>query len=222
MIFDLWSEWERVFEVKQSRIDRRQFLGSVAGAAAFTIVPRRVLGGPGVVPPSEKLNIACIGIGGQGAGDIESVSSENIVALCDVDSGEHTAKTVAKYPSAKRYKDFRKMLDAEDRHIDAVTVSTPDHIHAVAAMAAIKRGKHVYCEKPLCHDIYELRQLTEAARKYGVQTQMGTQIHGTNEMKLFVEIIRSGVVGRIRRVDIWSNKNWGGGTRPTDTPPVPG
>ena len=207
--------------MKNGRMNRRQFLGGAATVAAFTIVPRHVLAGSGQTPPSEKLNIACIGIGGQGASDIQSVSSENIVALCDVDWGNHTAKTFEKFPNAKKYKDFRKMLDAEDKNIDAVTVSTPDNIHAVAAMAAIKRGKHVYCEKPLCHDIYEVRQLTEAARKQGVATQMGTQIHGTHEMKLFVEIIQSGVIGKIRKVDLWSGKNWGGGERPTDTPPVP-
>jgi predicted dehydrogenase len=207
--------------VRQSQVTRRRFLGGVAAAAAFTIVPRHVLGGPGRTPPSEKLNIACIGVGGMGASDVQSVSSENIVALCDVDWGKHTAESFAKHPEAKKYKDFRRMLDAEDKNIDAVTVSTPDHIHAVAAMAAIKRGKHVYCQKPLCHDIAEVRQLTEAARRQGVATQMGTQIHATSEMKLFVEMIRSGVIGKVRRVDIWSGKNWGGGERPTDTPPVP-
>lgn len=207
--------------MKTTRINRRQFLGSAVAAAAFTIVPRHVLGGAKQVPPSEKLNIASIGIGGQGASDIQSVSSENIVALCDVDWGKHTAATFEKFPNAKKYKDFRKMLEAEAKNIDAVTVSTPDNLHAVAAMMAVKMDKHVYCEKPLCHDIYEVRSLTEEARKRGVMTQMGTQIHGTNEMKLFVEIIKSGAIGKIHRVDLWSSKNWGGGTRPTDTPPVP-
>jgi len=202
-------------------MNRRQFLGSAAAAAAFTIVPRHVVAGARQVPPSEKLNIACIGVGGQGASDIQSVSTENIVAMCDVDWGKHTAASFGKHPDAKKYKDFRKMLEAEAKNIDAVTVSTPDNLHAVAAMMAVKMGKHVYCEKPLCHDIYEVRQLTEAARKQGVVTQMGTQIHGTNDMKLFVEIIKSGAIGKIRRVDLWSSKNWGGGTRPTDTPPVP-
>jgi predicted dehydrogenase len=202
-------------------MNRREFLAGAAGVVAFTVVPRHVLGGPRKVPPSEKLNIACIGIGGQGASDIDSVSSENIVALCDVDWGPHTAKTFEKFPNARKYKDFRKMLDAEDKNIDAVTVSTPDNIHAVAAMAAMKRGKHVYVEKPLCHDIYEVRQLTEEARKRGLQTQMGTQLHATGEMKSFVELVRSGVIGKIHRVDLWSGKNWGGGERPTDTPPVP-
>jgi predicted dehydrogenase len=141
--------------------------------------------------------------------------------LCDVDWGKHTAESFGKYPNAKKYKDFRKMLDAEDKNIDAVTVATPDNIHAVAAMAAMKRNKHVYCEKPLCHDIYEVRQLTEEARRRGLMTQMGTQLHATGEMKTFVEWVKSGVIGKINRVDLWSGKNWGGGERPTDTPPVP-
>lgn len=207
--------------MKTGQMNRRQFLGSAAAVAAFTIVPRHVLGGARQVPPSEKLNIACIGIGGQGASDIQSVSTENIVALCDVDWSRHTAATFEKHPNAKKYKDFRKMLETEAKNIDAVTVSTPDNLHAVAAMMAIKMGKHVYVEKPLCHDVYEVRQLTEEARKRGVMTQMGTQMHGTHDMKLFVEIIKSGAIGKIHRVDLWSNKNWGGGARPTDTPPVP-
>ncbi|MHC4521153.1 MAG: Gfo/Idh/MocA family protein [Planctomycetota bacterium] len=206
--------------VKDNKITRRRFLGSAAATAAFTIVPRRVLGGPRHVAPSEKLNIGCIGVGGQGAYDVDQFTNENIVALCDVD-WKHAAGTFEKSPSAKKYRDFRKMLDKEDKNIDAVLVATPDHIHAVASMAAIKQGKHVYTEKPLCHDVYEVRQLTLAARKYGVQTQMGTQIHATSEMKILVEIIRSGVIGNVRKVDLWSGKNWGGGTRPTDTPPIP-
>jgi predicted dehydrogenase len=207
--------------VKARQINRRQFLGSAAAAAAFTIVPRHVLGGARHVPPSEKLNIASIGVGGQGGNDLQQVSTENIVALCDPDWGNHTAASFKKHPTAKKYKDFRKMLEAEEKNIDAVTVGTPDNIHAVAAMMAVKMGKHVYCEKPLCHDIYEVRRLTEEARRQGVATQMGTQLHATGEMKSFVEWVKSGVIGKIRRVDLWSGKNWGGGTRPTDTPPVP-
>ncbi len=203
-------------------MDRRRFLGAAAGAvAAFTIVPRHVLGGAAGPPSSEKLNIACVGVGGQGASDVGELSTENIVALCDVDWSQHTAETFAKYPNAKKYKDFRKMLEAEDRNIDAVTISTPDNTHAVVAMMAIKMGKHVYCQKPLCHDIEEVRRLTVAAREQGVMTQMGTQIHATTELKMLVEMVRSGVIGKVRRVDIWSGKDWGGGTRPADTPPVP-
>jgi predicted dehydrogenase len=201
-------------------ITRRQFLGSAAAAAAFTIVPRHVLGGAGTIPPSEKLNIACIGIGGMGASDVGQVSTENIVALCDVD-WRHAAGTFTKYPRAKKYRDFRRMLEREAKNIDAVTVSTPDNLHAVAAMMAIKNDKHVYCQKPLAHDVFEVRRLTEEARKHKVMTQMGIQIHAENAVKWVVEIIKSGMIGKVRKVDIFSNKNWGGGTRPTDKPPVP-
>jgi predicted dehydrogenase len=207
--------------VKRQKITRRDFLSGVAATAAFTIVPRHVLGGSGRISPSEKLNVACIGIGGQGASDIQSISSENIIALCDVDWGTHTAKTFERFPSAKKYKDFRKMLDSEDENIDAVTVATPDNIHAVAAMTAIKRGKHVYCEKPLCHDIFEVRQLTEAAREHNVMTQMGTQLHAEECVRRVAEMIKSGLIGKVRKVDIWSGKNWGGGERPKETEPVP-
>ena len=202
------------------RMTRRDFLGGAAAVAAFTVVPSHVLGARRSVPPSEKLNIACIGVGGMGASDVRSVSTENIVALCDVDSKRAEGSFKA-YPQANKYRDFRKMLEKEDKNIDAVTVSTPDNLHAVAAMAALKMGKHVYCQKPLCHDIYEVRQLTEEARKQKAVTQMGIQIHAEQTVKFAVEIIKSGVIGKVHKVDIFSNKNWGGGTRPTDTPPVP-
>lgn len=188
--------------------------------AAFTVVPRHVLGGPNYVAPSERLDIACIGVGGMGASDVSQFAGENIVALCDVD-WRRAAGTFQKFPNAKKYSDFRKMLDAEEKNIDAVSVSTPDHTHAVASMAAMRRGKHVYCQKPLCHNVYEVRRLTMAAREHGVVTQMGTQLHATMEMKRLVEMIQSGLIGKVRKVDLWSGKNWGGGTRPTDTPPVP-
>jgi hypothetical protein len=142
---------------RKSRISRRDFMGASVAAAAFTIVPRHVLGGAGNTAPSDKLNIAGIGVAGRGAGDIGEVSSENIVALCDVDF-RHAAGTFKKYPKARQYRDFRKMLDKENKNIDAVVVATPDHTHAVATMMAIKMGKHVYCEKPLAHDIFEVRK----------------------------------------------------------------
>ena len=190
-------------------ITRREFISQASAAAAavsaFTIVPRHVLGGPKYTAPSDKLNIACIGIGGKGGSDIYSVRSENIVALCDVDY-KRGARTFKRYPKAKQYKDFRIMLEKEDKNIDAVMVSTPDHTHAVAAMMAIKMDKHVYCQKPLAHDMYEVRALTEEARKRGVVTQMGIQIHATNEMKFGVEMIKSGIIGKVRRVDVWSSK----------------
>jgi predicted dehydrogenase len=205
-------------------ISRRNFLaGSLAAATAFTIVPRYVLGGTGNVPPSEKLNIASIGCGGMGAVDIKNLATQNIVALCDVDD-PRAAKTFGLHPNAKKYKDFRVMLEKEQNNIDAVSVSTPDHAHALQAMMAVKMGKHVYCQKPLCHDLYETRKLTEEARKQKVVTQMGTQIHATNALKMAVEVIKSGTIGNVREVHIWSNKKEStplNTARPLDTPPVP-
>ncbi len=168
------------------RPSRRRFMQEMAAVAAFTIVPRRVLGGAGYVPPSEKLNIAGIGIGGRGEGDLDEVGSENIVALCDVDDA-YAGRVFAKYPRARKWRDFRKMLD-EQKDIDAVVIATPDHTHAVIAMAAIKRGKHVYCEKPLAHSIWECRQLAEAAREAKVATQLGNHGQATASNRLVSEI----------------------------------
>ncbi|MBW8041474.1 MAG: Gfo/Idh/MocA family oxidoreductase [Planctomycetes bacterium] len=215
--------------MKKKKISRRDFLGSAAAAAAFTIVPRHVLGGSGNTPPSEKLNIAGIGVGGRGSGDISGVSSENIVALCDVD-WKHAAGTFRRYPKARQYHDFRKMLDKEDKNIDAVVVATPDHIHAPASMAAMKRGKHVYCEKPLTHSVYEARQMAEAARKYKVATQMGNQGQASEQARLLSEYIWDGAIGPVREVHVWTDRPlrglssvyWPQGVeRPKETPPVP-
>ncbi|MDT8302402.1 MAG: Gfo/Idh/MocA family oxidoreductase, partial [Sedimentisphaerales bacterium] len=206
---------------KQNRkISRRDFMGAAAATAAFTFVPRHVLGGARYISPSEKLNVACIGVSGMGGSDVSQMKTENLVAFADVD-WKHAAGTFKRYPNVKKYRDFRRMLDKEGKNIDAVTVSTPDNIHAVAAMRAIKMRKHVYCQKPLAHDVYEVRQLTEAARKYNVMTQMGIQIHAEDTVKVVVEIVKSGMIGKVRKVDIFSNKNWGGGTRPQEGQPVP-
>jgi predicted dehydrogenase len=189
--------------------------------AAFTIAPRSVLGGTGNVPPSEKLNIAGIGIGGRGAGDLDECGSENIVALCDVDEA-HAGGVFKKYPNAKKWTDFRKMLD-EQKDIDAVVIAVPDHLHAVIAMAAIKRGKHVYCEKPLAHCIWECRQLTLAAREAKVATQLGNQGQASESNRLVCEMIWGGALGTIREVHSWCNRpiSQRGIERPKDTPPVP-
>jgi predicted dehydrogenase len=192
-------------EVK-SKMNRRDFLLTGAGSvAAFTIVPRHVLGGPGNTPPSEKLNIAGIGVGGRGASDIGGVSSENIVALCDVDE-KQAGETFSKYTKARRYQDFRVMLEKEEKNIDAVVVGAPDHIHAPASMMAIKMGKHVYVEKPMTHSIYEARMLTEAARKYKVATQMGNQGHSGEGCRLICEWIWDGAIGPVREVHCWTNR----------------
>ena len=185
-------------------LGRRAFIKQTAAAAtAFVIVPRHVLGGPGNTAPSEKLNIASIGAGGMAAADVRSCSTENIVALCDVD-WKNAAELFEAYPKATRYKDFRVMLEKEGKNIDAVIVGTPDHTHAVAAMAAIKMGKHVYCEKPLCKTIHETRRLMEEARKAKVATQMGNQGHSSEGMKLMCEWIWDGAIGAVREVDVWT------------------
>jgi len=202
---------------------RRKFLHSAAGLAAFTIVPRHVLGGPGHTPPSEKLNIAFIGAGGQGYRNVAQLKSENIVALCDVDE-QRAAETYKLYPDTPKYRDFRRMLERE-KSIDAVVVTTPDHTHAVAAMTAITTGKHVYCEKPLTHSIGETRRLTQAARASKVVTQMGIHHHAGHGLRLGVEVLRSGIVGNVRQVHLWTIRPevlWAQGIdRPAETPPVP-
>ena len=213
----------------ETKITRRNFLGAAATVAAFTIVPGHVMGGPGRVSPNEKLNIAGIGFGGQGASNLSAVETENIVALCDVDH-EYAAKTFAKYPNAKRYVDYREMLEKQ-KDIDAVIIATPDHTHAVISMAAMKAGKHVYCQKPLCHDIYEARMLAKTAKETGLVTQMGIQGHSTEAVRLICEWVWDGAIGEVREVDAWCNlsyypwghANWSpkAGVRPTDTPPVP-
>lgn len=194
---------------------------AAATAAVFTIVPRHVLGGANYVAPSEKLNIAAIGAGGMGSSNLKGMEHENIVALCDVDD-ERAAGSFKRYPKAKRYKDFRVMLD-QQKDIDAVLIATPDHIHAVAAMAAIKRDKHVYCQKPLTYTVGEARALTEAAREHKVATQMGNQGHSGEGARLICEWVQDGAIGDVREVHCWTNRPvWPQGIgRPTDTPPVP-
>jgi len=206
---------------------RRKFLSaSAATALGFTIVPRHVLGGAGQTPPSERVNIAGIGVGGMGGGDIATVSKlgTNIVALCDVDD-VRGADSFKAFPKAARYKDFRVMLDKEAKSIDAVTVGTPDHTHAVAAMAAIRAGKHVYVQKPLTHTLHECRALTKAAVEAKVMTSMGNQGHAGEGARLTNEWIGAGVIGEVCEVHAWTDRAgrlWKQGIgRPTDTPPVP-
>jgi predicted dehydrogenase len=207
---------------------RRRFLVAAGGAAAWgiTIVPRRVLGGSGYRPPSEQVNVAGIGVGGQGGNDIATHAQigANVVALCDVDE-QRAAGSCKAFPKAARYNDFRTMLDKEAKRIDAVTVGTPDHIHAVASAAAIRAGKHVYCQKPLTHTLVECRTVTQAARAAGVMTQMGNQGHATEGARLTNEWIQAGVIGEVRKVHAWSDRAglwWKQGIgRPAGTPPVP-
>src|SRR5512136_1771101 len=216
------------------KMTRRSFLGSgaaasaAAGAALFTIVPRRVLG-RGQTPPSDRLAVAGIGIGGMGAANLRELESEAIVALCDVDLN-YASGTIKRYPGAEVFTDYRALLEKR-KDIDAVVIATPDHTHAVITMAAIKAGKHVYTQKPLTHDVWEARQLTLAAKASKVTTQMGIQGHSGEGIRLVVEWVRAGLIGEVREVDGWCDLSyypWGHaywssqwGERPTDTPTVP-
>ncbi|MHC4213608.1 MAG: Gfo/Idh/MocA family protein [Planctomycetota bacterium] len=206
------------------QLTRRNFVKSTASAlAGFTIVPSYVLAASGQKPPSEKLNIAFIGVGGQGERNIGSLSGENIVALCDVDQAR-AAKMYESYPDVPRYKDFRKMLDKQ-KNIDAVVVTTPDHSHAVAAMTTIKMKKHLFCEKPLTYSIYEARKLTEAARNAKIATQMGIHHHAGGGTRMAYDVIRADMIGNVREVHLWTvrpRQLWAQGVgRPQGTPPVP-
>jgi predicted dehydrogenase len=180
---------------------RRNFLRATATVGAgFAVVPRYVIARTGATPPSERINIAGIGVGGMGAGDIDAVApNNNIVALCDVDS-ERAGRTLKKFPKAQQFRDFRKMFDQMEKEIDAVVVATPDHFHAIAAMAGIKRGKHVYCEKPLAHSIHEVRELMAAAVEYKVVTQLGNQGHSFDSIRDFCEWIWDGAIGNVHTI----------------------
>jgi len=236
---------------KSMDLSRRDFLGTMASVAAFTIVPRSVLGGPGYQAPSDMVNLAGIGVGAQGGGDIQNIATPdvpiqrpagmrytnfgqpyagiqpprmerrasdapiqmadrptvkhaNIYALCDVDH-DYAGYIFAGYPNAKKYKDFREMIDKE-KSIDAVLIGTPDHTHAVIASYAMKAGKHVFVEKPMTKTIYEARFLADLAKKTGLVTQMGNQGHNAEGTMQTVEWIRSGVIGNVSEVHMWTNR----------------
>ncbi|MFA6242118.1 MAG: Gfo/Idh/MocA family oxidoreductase [Candidatus Hydrogenedentales bacterium] len=211
-------------------IPRRTFLAAATttalSACATRVNTAKVV--PGRVSPNERLNIAAVGVGGMGRSNIKACSTENIVALCDVDDA-HAANTYNAYPKATRYRDFRVMLDKEHKNIDAVIVATPDHTHAVIAMAVMRAGKHLYCQKPLAHSLYEVRKLTETARETGVQTQMGNQGHSSEPIRQLREWVQAGAIGEVREVHAWSDRPVGGDPwsdfpimkRPAETPPVP-
>ena len=189
---------------------RRKFLkGTATAAFGFQFLPSRVWGA------NERINVASIGVGGKGAGEVKDIAGAggNIVALCDVDESR-AAGTVKSFSGAKFYKDFREMLEKENKNIDAVSISTPDHLHFHATMMAIKLGKHVYTQKPLTHSIWEARTLTAAAEKAGVMTQMGNQAHAGEPIRRAVELIRAGIVGKVKEVHCWTNRPiWGQGMK---------
>lgn len=192
-----------------------------AAAASAAIVPRHVLGGQAAKSPSDKLNIAGIGVGAMGGEYLKSCESENIVALCDVDP-KFAAKTFERYPSAKIYTDFRVLLEKE-KGIDAVVIGTPDHTHAVIAMAAIQNGKHVYCAKPMTRTVAEARRVAKAAREARVATQMSAQSCASDAAWSTAEWIQAGAAGPIREVHVWTDRPvWPQGlARPSGSPPAP-
>lgn len=219
-------------EKKNSTITRRKFLGqSAATAAGLMIVPRHILGGKGYTAPSDTLNIGCVGVGGMGSTDVRKVSSENVIALCDVDdtmianflkSDRNEPEKLDMYMKARKYRDFRIMLDKE-KDIDAITVTTPDHNHAVIAMTAMKMGKHVYVQKPLTHTVKESRLLAETAKKMNIVSQMGNQGHAGEGARLINEWIWDGALGDVREVHCWTNRPiWPQGIEaPKEIPSVP-
>lgn len=210
-------------------LSRRRFLGGAAlSTAAFMTAPGAVVGLRGATSPNEKLNLAGIGIGGQGGHDLGQLESENIVALCDVDQN-HAAHIFKKYPKAKRFTDYRRMLE-EMKEIDAVVVATPDHHHACASMQAIQRGKHVFCEKPLTHSVWEARQLARAAHEAKLATQMGNHGQASEETRRLCEYVWAGAIGKVKEAHIWTDRPsqglfkeyWPQGIgRPKDTPAAP-
>jgi predicted dehydrogenase len=214
---------------KSTQVSRRQFVGTVATAAGVTIVPRHVLGA-GFQAPSDTVNVAIVGYAhGMGTNNLLNVAkSDNLVALCDCDESDAAKEalkrrgTLEKFPKAVQHKDYRVMLEKQ-KDIDAVLIATPDHTHAMIAMAAMQLGKHVYVQKPLTRTIGEARALTEAARKYKVVTQMGNQGHSEEGLRLMQEWLDAGAIGQVREVHCWTNRPiWPQGMpRPTDTQAVP-
>lgn len=198
-----------------SKLNRRSFLRqSTLAFAAAPFFPRLASS----AEVGQKLNIALIGVANQGSYHLQNIAAENVVALCDVDD-TFLRQAAEKAPNAKTYNDFRKLLEQKD--IDAVVVSTPDHTHAVATVAALQSGRHVYCEKPLTRTVFETRAVRNARARSGKVTQMGTQIHAGDNYRRVVELVQKNAIGPVKEVHVWVNTVYGGKTRPTETPPIP-
>src|SRR5829696_2454190 len=202
------------------RVTRRSFVQTTTAVGAALFLPRSVFGA------NEKLNVACVGVTGRGGEDLDGVSRENVVAICDCD--ERNLKVAAKkieVSKAKQYFDFRTMLDEIGDQIDAVVVGTPDHTHAPIALMAMRMGKHVYCEKPLAHNVREIRLMRETAKQKNLATQMGTQIHAGENYRRVVELVKAGAIGKVERAHNWVPTSYSGSQknvkRPEGTPAVP-
>ena len=204
--------------------NRRQVLAHLAATGAAAVGLQTASAGAARPSSRDKLNLAVIGCGGRGADNLHAVAGENIIALCDVDERQ-AAKAFEQFPKARRFRDYRKLLDALHRQIDAVVVSTPDHMHAPISLAAMELGKHVYCEKPLTWGIGEARRMAATARAKRVATQMGTQGMAQDQSRAGIEVIRSGVLGTVTELHVWTDRPAGwwpqGIDRPAGNPPVP-
>ncbi len=200
------------------RFNRRQFLTAVGSSASLVILGNSRSAWS--YQANEKLDIAMIGVGGRGAANLEEVAGQNIVALCDVDQ-RRAGQSFEKYAQSKRYADYRKLLDEMDKQIDAVVVSTTNHVPAPASVTAMRMGKHCYCEKPLSHSVHEARVAAQVAAQEKVATQMGTQIHATDNYRRMVELIQAGAIGQVRECHCWLRGGGSAGDRPTETPPIP-
>jgi predicted dehydrogenase len=212
------SSGPRARSATSPALSRRRFLGRSA-TLSLGLWAARGFAADAAPSANDKLNIGLIGIANQGRFNLDNVAGESIVALCDVDEA-YLGAAAKLFPAAKTYTDFRRLLD--QKGIDAVVVATPDHTHAVATMAGLKSGRHVYCEKPLARTISEVRAVTEAARREKRVTQIGTQIHAGANYRRVVELVQSGAVGPVSEVHVWVGATYGGMDRPQDTPPVPG
>ena len=189
-----------------SELNRRSFLGAGAAGLGYFFTASAASARRVAQKPNETLQFAGIGVGGKGGGDIDQAGRlGEVVALCDIDEGSLGSKS-KKFPAAKTFHDFRRMYDEMGKHFDAVTVGTPDHTHALASVTGIRMGKHVYCQKPLTHTVFEARVLQESARKYGVCTQMGNQGSAENGLRRAVELVQQGIIGPVREVHVWTNR----------------
>ncbi|MEO1993351.1 MAG: Gfo/Idh/MocA family oxidoreductase, partial [Pirellulales bacterium] len=214
--------------MKQTKLSRRRAVGSLAtavtslSAGVFSGVTARTS-----MAANEKLQIACIGVANRASANLKGVSSQAIVAICDIDDvyldrvataqGTGEEKTPPMLPDARQYHDYREMIEKEVGRVDAVVVSTADHHHVPASIRAIRKGMHVYCEKPLSHTVAEARLVAQEAKRMGVATQLGTQIHASDNYRRVVEVIRSGAIGDVGEVHVWVGKGWGGGDRPVES-----
>ena len=216
---DTSTRKSRTERLQDDSVSRRSFLGAAAGAAAFAVVPSHVLGANGSAP-SNKLNIAVIGVRGRGGANLNGVKSENIVALCDVDE-KRLADAAKDFPKAETYVDWRKCVD--QKNLDAVVCSTTDHTHAFVSTWAMNRGLHVYCEKPLARTVEEARTVRETYLKNRdkLATQMGTQIHASNNFRRMVELVRSGAIGTPQEAHVWCSRSPENGSYLPDKGPAP-